>query len=50
MSQDIFKIPVEFLMGKEKLDETFKFFFEFDDGSNLTDQDVVNVIFRTILQ
>ena len=48
LSQDTYDIPIEFFLGKDKLNENFKFFFKYDDGSKLTNEDSVNIIFRTI--
>ena len=49
LSHDVYKIPIEFLMGKDHLNENFKFFIEYDDGSKLTNQDSIDIIFRTTL-
>ena len=49
LSHEVYKIPIEFLMGKDSLNENFKFFIKYDDQSKLTNQDSVDIIFRTNL-
>ena len=49
LNQDIYKIPIAFFNGKDSLNENFKFFLEYDDGSKLTNQDSIDVIFRTVI-
>ena len=48
ISQDLYEIPVSFFQGKNDLNENFKFFLEYDDGSKLTNQDPIDIIFRSV--
>ena len=48
ISQDLFEIPISFFNGKDYLNKNFKFFLEYDDGSKVTNQDSIDIIFRIV--
>ena len=44
----VYKIPIEFLFGKDEIKKNFKFFLEYEDQSHVDGDDSITVYFKAV--